>query len=340
MNALFDDPFHAKISPIEENIKRPLWTVIIPTYNCAHFLKETIESVLIQNLGPELMQIIVVDDYSTKDDPEFVVRKYGNNRIQFIRQQKNVGKADNYAVGLHHSLGHFIHILHGDDIVLPGFYNEMELLFKDYPVISAGFCQSNYINENGDIIGNTGLERTNNGILENWINTISVSQRIQPPSIVIKREVYEQLGGYDNRLKYFEDWEMYTRIANYYSFGFHPSILAAYRVHQNSSSQTSIRKGERIKTLKLVINIIAGYLPKSVLIRIKKPRNQAQAQYLIQYIPQIIYLKDIDAYFSIISRVILFSFSLRSIYYIYYFSIHWKKLFNGIKLKNDKNNNL
>ena len=42
------------------------------------------------------MEIIVVDDHSTKDDPEAVVNEYGQGRVQFIRQEKNVGKVKNY----------------------------------------------------------------------------------------------------------------------------------------------------------------------------------------------------------------------------------------------------
>lgn len=60
---------------------RPTWSVVIPTYNCADFLRITLKGVLDQDPGPDEMQIEVVDDVSTKDDPEGVVRELGKGRV-------------------------------------------------------------------------------------------------------------------------------------------------------------------------------------------------------------------------------------------------------------------
>ena len=68
---------YIKINQIADEVKRPLWSVIIPTYNCAEFLKQTLQSVLVQDPGEEVMEIIVIDDHSTKDDPEAVVKEFG-----------------------------------------------------------------------------------------------------------------------------------------------------------------------------------------------------------------------------------------------------------------------
>ena len=66
--------FHsATILPITDEGKRPIWSVMIPTYNCANYLRETLASVLAQDPGADVMQIEVVDDHSTKDDPKAVV---------------------------------------------------------------------------------------------------------------------------------------------------------------------------------------------------------------------------------------------------------------------------
>jgi cellulose synthase/poly-beta-1,6-N-acetylglucosamine synthase-like glycosyltransferase len=50
------------IPPVPEGVSRPFWSVMIPTFNCARFLRTTLESVLQQNYPPQAMQIEVVDD--------------------------------------------------------------------------------------------------------------------------------------------------------------------------------------------------------------------------------------------------------------------------------------
>lgn len=326
MNPIFDDIFHEKILPLGDNEIRPLWTVIIPTRNCANYLSRTLQSVLKQDQGADKMEIYIVDDCSDKDNPIEVIEKYGEGRIQFIKQNTNVGKSANYGTGLKKSKGKLIHILHGDDEVLEGFYKNMESLFLDFPDSGAAFCQCNYIDENSKVFEKTGFEAHNAGILEDWISKIIVSQRIQPPSLVVKREVYEQLGGYDNRLKYMEDWEMYVRIANYFKVAYTPVILANYRVHSLSSSQTSIKKGERIKTQKLVIKIIDSYTPKACLKKIRKTRSIQQAFYLIQFIPYVIKSRDFVAYCKILINILRFTINPRTLYNTFYFTVKWRTL--------------
>ncbi|MEQ9234992.1 MAG: glycosyltransferase [Coleofasciculus sp. E2-BRE-01] len=57
--------YRATISPIPKGEQRPLWSVMIPTYNCAQYLRETLANVLAQDPGSEVMQIEVIDDHST-----------------------------------------------------------------------------------------------------------------------------------------------------------------------------------------------------------------------------------------------------------------------------------
>ncbi|HZY25562.1 MAG TPA: glycosyltransferase, partial [Bacteroidales bacterium] len=76
---------------------------MIPTYNCAHYLRETIASVLAQDPGPEIMQIEVVDDHSTRDDPEVVVKELAGDRVGFYRQSQNVGYIKNFETCLQRS---------------------------------------------------------------------------------------------------------------------------------------------------------------------------------------------------------------------------------------------
>src|SRR5678815_5469359 len=139
----------ARVLPVPEGTTRPLWSVMIPTYNCASYLRETLASVLAQDPGPERMQIEVVDDCSTKDDPQAVVREVGMGRVVFHRQRANVGHTQNFETCLQRSRGYLIHLLHGDDAVRPGFYATIEAIFAGHPEIGAAFSRNMFIDQCG-----------------------------------------------------------------------------------------------------------------------------------------------------------------------------------------------
>ena len=105
-----------------EGIHRPFWSVMIPTYNNGKYLRRTLESVLCQAPDPDEMQIEVVDGCSTKDDPEGMVKELGKGRVVFYRLSSNHGPAHTFNTCIERSRGQWVHVLHGDDIVLPGFY--------------------------------------------------------------------------------------------------------------------------------------------------------------------------------------------------------------------------
>jgi len=69
-----------RIAPLAEAVERPFWSVMIPTYNNDEYLRRTLASVLSQDLGPERMQIEVVDGCSTRGDSAAVVEQLGRPR--------------------------------------------------------------------------------------------------------------------------------------------------------------------------------------------------------------------------------------------------------------------
>ena len=281
MDPKFKDKNHAEIAPVVSENPRPMWSVLVPAFNCAAYLRETLDSVLCQDPGPDEMEIIVIDDHSTKDDPEQVVRECGGDRVRFIRQPENVGKVRNYETGLWQSRGRLIHQLHGDDRVRPGFYQTMRRLMDDNPEAGAGFCRSIYIDAEGKWLRITGPEQYDDGIVPHFIDRIAIGQRLQTPSMVVRRQVYEELGGFDRRLNCMEDWEMWTRIAAFYPVAFCNQVLAAYRVHDGNATALTLQNGSALVTQLKVLRIVDSYLDQSVLNRIKKLRARKQAEFLL-----------------------------------------------------------
>ena len=275
------DNNHLKIPKVTKETKRPLWSVLIPTYNCAEYLKETLSSVLAQDPGKKQMEIIVVDDHSTKDDPEVVVEEYGKGRIQFIQQTKNVGKVKNYETGLSASKGIYIHQLHGDDMVRPGFYKTMQDLLEQNPSAGAGFCRTIYIDENSRWTGMTGMIQDTVGIVPDMAEKLYTEQYIQTPSMVVKREVYEEIGTFDRRLNCMEDWEMWTRIANFYPMATSNEVLALYRSHGDNATNISFSDGSALQSHQLVCDIIDDYINPKIKNKLAEKRSEKQAAFWV-----------------------------------------------------------
>jgi glycosyltransferase involved in cell wall biosynthesis len=256
-------PFREVIAPVEESVARPLWSVMIPTYNCAAYLRETLESVLAQDPGPERMQIQVVDDHSTADDPEAVARELGRGRVEFHRQPRNIGHTRNFDTCIRLARGRLVHILHGDDRVLPGFYRTLEAAFDADPEIGAAFCRVQVVDQAGNPRYEVPPLQPESGRVARGPRVMAVEQPVETPSIVVRREVYEALGGFDGRLRSCgEDLEMWVRIAARYPVWYEVEPLAVYRTHPRSLSGASFRTGQNIRDVRLAIETCRASLPR------------------------------------------------------------------------------
>jgi glycosyltransferase involved in cell wall biosynthesis len=234
---------------------------MIPTFNCARYLGETLESVLCQDPGPEVMQIEVIDDHSTKDDPESIVRKLGKGRVGFHRQPQNVGHTRNFETCLQRSRGHLVHLLHGDDAVRPGFYTSLGRVFAEHPQVGAAFCRNLVIDEKGNWTGLSPLETSKSGVLVDLVERLAVRQCIQTPAMAVRRAIYEILGMFDKRLSWTEDWEMWARIAGSYPVWHEVAPLALYRIHADSNTGRYKRTGENIRDLHRLFSLVENYVP-------------------------------------------------------------------------------
>lgn len=269
------------IAPVKGTMPRPLWSVMIPTYNCLAFLREALESVLSQDPGPELMQIEVVDDASTDGDVEGLVQALGRGRVGYFRQPTNRGSLRNFETCLNRARGEWVHLLHGDDRVMAGFYAEIDMLLRRYPEAGAAFTNVIHIETGGMDLFVSDPLLPKPGLLPYFLRQLAQGQTIQPPSIVVKRTVYEQLGGFF-AVHYGEDWEMWTRIAAHFPIAYSPRCLAHYR-YLNSASITlrSLATGQNIKDIATVIDIIQDYLPAAERPLIRRIARQHYAEYCV-----------------------------------------------------------
>jgi glycosyltransferase involved in cell wall biosynthesis len=234
---------------------------MIPVYNRTQYLEKTLRSVLTQDPGAQEMQIEVVDDASSVDDPEPLVRRIAGDRVGFVRNPRNLGLMPNFNNCVERSRGDWVHILHTDDLVLPGFYERLKIALEARSDIGAAFCRNTFIDENEHRSGASELLSPMAGILAGFLEEIALSNRISTPAIVVRRSVYERLGGFRLDLPFAADWEMWIRIAAHYPIWYEPDTLAAFRIHSASATATFVSSGEYVADERRCIEISQSCLP-------------------------------------------------------------------------------
>ncbi|MGK7920986.1 MAG: methyltransferase domain-containing protein [Trichodesmium sp.] len=274
---------YPEINPLPDSKYRPFWSVIIPTYKKVKYLEQTLKSVLVQAPPSEEMQIEVINDCSDpkiQGEIEAIVRKVGGERVNFYRHfPQDIGQAPIFNICLKRARGYWVHLLHDDDFVLPGFYQKLRQGIAQNTKVGAAFCRHYYIDEHDRKKYLSVLERNTPGIIENFLEKITIEQRIQVVGMVVKRETYEQLGGFCSQADSAADWEIWKRIAAFYPIWFEPEILACFRLHSFSETSRLMQSGGNIENARKAIEITQTYLPENMAENLS---NQAREHYAIE----------------------------------------------------------
>ena len=247
---------YPQIAPVWPGATRPFVSVMIPTYNCASYLEHTLESVLAEAWPRSEMQIEVVDDRSSKDDPEAVVRRSGGGRVSFFRQPVNLGPQANFTACVRRATGEWVHVLHGDDMVASGFYDALRHAAAAAPDIHAFVCAVTTIDADNRPVDSFEFGPRTAGIVPDLLDKLAVQNLIMFPSIVVRRRAYEQLGGFHPALFHAADWDMWKRVAARYPVWYEPRRLALYRVHTQSDTSRLMQTGANIADARHAIEIL------------------------------------------------------------------------------------
>jgi tetratricopeptide (TPR) repeat protein len=279
-----------QILPVSADEKqRPFWTVVIPAYKRTKHLLECLASVLRQWPGEEEMEILVMDNASTP--PLFdLVNAIGKGIVHYYRNSENLGVIGNHNAGLTLSRGEWIHILHDDDYILPGFYSQLkQSLDGCSDSIGAAFTGFENIDEQGIVISQGDIVHwygEKGGIIPNWLLGIGVTNPLRPPAIVIRRATHEHLGGYCPELSDLDGWELCKRIATFYDCWYEPGILAHYRLdttlHTNKMSNDLFLTGNHAVFLRRAIEISESYFPPNICAEITAKARSYNFKYLIE----------------------------------------------------------
>ena len=186
-------------------------SVIIPTYNRAAFLREAIDSVLAQT--EKNFELIIVDDGSTDATPE-VVAAYAKRLRYFY--QPNAGAAAARNCGLQQAGGKFIAFLDSDDLWLPKKLARQLAWMDAHPEIMLCYTDEIWI-RHGVRVNQKKIHAKAGG----WIYPLCLPRCIiSPSSVLMRRELFEAVGGFDEQLPICEDYDLWLRVASRFEVGF------------------------------------------------------------------------------------------------------------------------
>lgn len=226
--------------------RQPLVTVICLCYNQAPFVKEAITSALNQTYSN--VELIVVDDASNDESKE-VIKKFIINKpeILFISNTNNLGNCAAFNKALKKAKGEYIIDLAADDVLLPLRIEEGIKAFQQKDdKYGVNFSDAEIISEEGEHIKFHYNRNVTGKLLENIpqgdvFEIILTRYFICPPTIMVKREVYEQLSGYDESLNY-EDFDFWVRSSRNWKYCYTDKILVKKREVKNSHGKNQYKR--------------------------------------------------------------------------------------------------
>jgi len=238
----------------------PLVSVVVPAYNCASHIGETLESVYGQTYRH--WEVIVVDDGSTDETRTALVPHMG--KIRYVRQG-NRGTAAARNAGVRQARGELIAFLDDDDIWLPDKLElqvqvmegspECGLVFTDGKTFTAdGIRQESVISTRLDgWIDAHRVERAQ--VAKGWLgrHLLFWSDIVSASSVMVRRECFDQAGGFDEGIAIADDYDLWLKIALAHPVALVQHCLYMWRWHDESQSGPVAGRQHRWMEASLVV---------------------------------------------------------------------------------------
>lgn len=219
----------------------PQVSVVIPVYNVAAYIAETLESVFAQTY--ENYEIIAVNDGSTDaDELQAALAPYFDRII--YAEQKNAGAAQARNTAISLARGELLAFLDGDDVWLPDFLrsqteflrrNDYEMVYCDALIFGERFFENQTFMKNAPSAGAVST-----------VSLILAECNVITSGTILKKETLEKTGVFDVELKRMQDFDLWFRLAkNGVRIGYQREVLLKYRVRPDNLSGTSVDRAKR-----------------------------------------------------------------------------------------------
>ena len=218
-------------------MKAPLVSVIIPSYNSAHFLNRSVDSVLAQT--HKNIEIIIIDDGSTDDTAEVIKRFADKVRYHY---QENRGLAGARNAGIELARGQYIQFLDADDWIAAEKLERQVTQFEKSPEISVVYSDYVMVDDSGSRMeeNTRWLKGKDYGADSNVFERLLCECFLVVHSTLVRAEVFQQEGKFDEDRNLSEDWDLWLRLAcRGHKFHYVPGEFAYYYKHGEAMTENT-----------------------------------------------------------------------------------------------------
>jgi len=220
----------------------PLIDVVIPCYNYARYLSESVISVLCQR--DVSLRVLIIDDASS-DDTETVALSLarGDSRVEYRRHTDNRGHIATYNEGIDWATSKYLMILSADDYLLPGALARATEIMEKHPDVGFVFgkAREEHIDSSEIVDPLASIGNRPRGSVLSGLTFIQMSggRNIVPtPTVIVRTSLQKEVGGYRAALPHAADMEMYLRMAARAQVGFVDDLQAVRRQHESNMSKS------------------------------------------------------------------------------------------------------
>jgi glycosyltransferase involved in cell wall biosynthesis len=206
--------------------KKPLVSIVTPSYNQAGYLEQTLQSVLGQDY-PRI-EYIVIDGGST-DESGDIIQRYDDQLAYWI-SEGDEGQTDAINKGFHNAHGDILAWLNSDDLYRPGAIAEAVAYLNENPEVGMVYGDAEYIDENGKVIGQFPAAQTDYKRLRRGY--VHIPQQ----ATFFRARLWQMVGPLDPSFYFALDYDLWVRIASLAPIRYHPRNWAAFRLHRDAKS--------------------------------------------------------------------------------------------------------
>jgi glycosyltransferase involved in cell wall biosynthesis len=227
---------------------QPSVTVMMPCYNNSKYIFEAIQSVLSQTHRD--FELLIIDDAST-DDSVQIVQACADPRIRLVRNDNNRGIAAVRNQLLSLATGKYLTSLDGDDIYCSPKKLEKELSLIESTDEAPGplivYSDVHLITADGQVISQASRTASpREGLIFQGLLERSI---MIPRDFLLSAELARDVGGFDESLPIYEDWDYKLRLARRARFAYTNHVAIGYRRHGAGLSAVSKAKHEQYRGL-------------------------------------------------------------------------------------------